>query len=201
MFQIRVFSTWFALWGLTAAAVTGLTADAQTPTPSPAKLSLRAAVVLTPEFCATKIKKGQWLTNQETFLVGAAACADIEPALKAVFTSLVRVASSDVTGDAQVTLAPRFVDVNATQRAFAFSNRELIVAVEWTVKDTAGKTIWVGTVQGSATHHIGNSFTYKKNLNRIVEDSSKEMAAQSANIMASSPELLALAKSNSGSGE
>jgi hypothetical protein len=138
------------------------------------------------------------MANQETFAVGAAACDDIEPALKGVFTSLVRVTSNDASYDAQVTLTPRFVNVNATQKAFAFSNRELIVAVEWVVKDKAGKTIWVGTVQGSAAHHIGNAFTYKKNLKRIVEDSSKDMAAQSASIMVSSPELLALAKSNSG---
>ncbi len=200
MFQKSAFLIALASWGLIAAS-TSPKVVAQVPTPAPSKLSLSAAVVLTPEFCATKTKKGSWMTNQETFPVGAAACADIEPALKEVFSKIVRVDSPDESKDAQVTLIPKFVNVNATQKAFAFSNRELIVAVEWTVKDKAGKTIWVGTVQGAASRHIGNAFTYKKNLKKIVEDSTRDMASQSATSIASSPELLALSQRNSGSGD
>src|SRR5271169_353274 len=78
----------------------------QTTAPPETKLPLNAALVLTPEFCATKTKKGTWGINQETFPVGKAACADLEPALKGVFLSLARVEEPPTSGDAQVVLVP-----------------------------------------------------------------------------------------------
>ena len=47
---------------------------------------------------------------------------------------------------------PKFVNISATKSLGANSNRELLVLVEWTVKDKAGKTVWVETVEGSAKH-------------------------------------------------
>src|SRR5208283_4975974 len=125
-----------------------------TPAPAPPKLSLTAALVLTPEFCATVNKK-----KSEKFQVGKAACAELEPVLKGIFTSLTRVDDSSKAGDAQVVLEPKFADVAATEAAIAFSNRELVVQVEWTVRDQSGKAIWIETVQGSSKRHIGNAFT------------------------------------------
>jgi len=161
----------------------------QTPTPAPQKLSLTAALVLTPEFCATINKKGGW-ANEEKFPVGKAACNELEPALKGIFTTLTRVENSSKAGDAQLVLEPKFADVGATQKAFAFSNRELVVVVEWTVRDQSGKAVWIDTVQGSAKRHIGNAFTHGKNLKHIVEDSAQDMAAQSAAKMSNAPELV-----------
>jgi hypothetical protein len=163
----------------------------QSSAPAAQKLPLNATLVLTPEFCGTKTKKGTWGVNQEAFPVGKAACKELEPALKGVFNNVTRVEAAPSSGDGQLTLLPRFVDVSATQAKIAFSNRELVVLVEWTVKDKAGKTVWLETVQGSSKRHIGNMFTYKKNLNHIVEDSVKDMAEQSATKMASAPELQA----------
>ncbi len=161
----------------------------QTAPAAGSKLALKAALVLTPEFCATKTKKGNFLSGTETFEIGKAACKELEPALKGAFASLTRVTASASPDDAQVVLVPRFVDVDATKTTIAFSNREMIVLVEWTVKDKSGNTVWIETVQGSAKHHMGNMFTYKKNLKLIVEDSVKDVAEQSAEKMSASPEL------------
>lgn len=161
-------------------------AQNQTP-PAPQRLSLTAALVLTPEFCATVNKK-----KSEKFPVGKAACTELEPVLKGIFTSLTRVDDSSKAGDAQVVLEPKFADVGATQKAFAFSNRELVVLVEWTVRDQSGKAVWIETAQGSATRHIGNLYTHGSNLKHIVKDSVQDMAEQSAAKMSSSPELLKL---------
>jgi hypothetical protein len=155
--------------------------------PAQQKLSLTAALVLTPEFCETVNKKGA-----EKFPVGKTACTELEPALKSSFASLTRVDDSSKAGDAQVVLEPKFADVGATQKAFAFSSRELVVLVEWTVRDQSGKVVWLETVQGSAKRHIGNAFTHGSNLKHIVEDSVQDMAEQSAAKMSSSPQLLAL---------
>jgi hypothetical protein len=162
-----------------------LSVIAQNQTSAPQKLSLTAALVLTPEFCATVNKKGH-----EKFSVGKAACTELEPVLKGIFTSLTRVDDSSKIGDAQVVLEPKFADVAATQKAFAFSNRELVVLVEWTVRDQSGRVVWIETVQGSATRHGGNAFTYRGNLKHIVKDSVQDMAEQSAAKMSSSPQLL-----------
>ena len=151
------------------------------------------ALVLTPEFCAT-ITKGAPFTTKEEFKIGKAACTELEPALKAVFPNLVRVEAASSSGDAKVTLLPKFVDVVATMGVTAFSNREMTVILEWTVKDMSGNTVWLGTVQGSAKHHTGNMFNYKKNCMQITEDSVKDAAAQSASKMAFAPELRKLAQ-------
>lgn len=155
--------------------------------PAPQKLSLSAALVLTPEFCATVSKKGH-----EKFGVGKAACSELEPVLKGIFTSLTRVEDSSKAGDAQVVLEPKFADVGATQSAFAFSKRELVVVVEWTARDQSGKAVWIETAQGSAARHAGNLFTYNRNLKHILQDSVQDMAEQSAAKMSSSPQLLKL---------
>jgi hypothetical protein len=157
--------------------------------PTPKKLSLTAALVLTPEFCATVNKK-----KSEKFAVGKSACAELEPVLKGIFTSLTRVDDSSKAGDAQVVLEPRFADVAATEAAIAFSNRELVVQVEWTVRDQNGKAIWIETVQGTATRHIGNMYTYNSNLKHIVQESVQDMAEQSAAKMSSAPQLLKLSE-------
>ena len=154
------------------------------------KLLLKAALVLSPEFCATKTKKGTWGINQETFEIGKAACVELEPALRDAFSNVVSMKEAPAPeSDAQVVLTPRFVDIGATQKMGAFSDRELVVLVEWTVRDKAGKTVWIETVQGSAKHHMGKSFTHGKNLKLIVADSVKDMATQSASKMAASQEL------------
>ena len=164
--------------------------------PADAKLPIKAALVLTPEFCATKIKpKGSALTKEwGTFEVGKAACEQLEPALKEAFFSLSRVAAPPAAQEAQLVLLPRIVDVNATTAMGAFSNREMVVVLEWTAKDPAGNTVWLETVQGSAKHHMGNLFTFKKNQVLIVTDSVKDAAVQSASKMSSSPELRKLAQ-------
>jgi hypothetical protein len=99
-------------------------------------------------------------------------------------------------GDAQVVLVPKFTDVAATGASFAFSNRDLVVAVEWTARDQAGKAIWLETVQGEARRHAGNAFTYGSNLKHIVQDSVEDMAEQSAAKMSSSPELQKLSSAS-----
>ena len=175
------------------------TVQGQTASTGNVKLALKAVLVLTPEFCATKTKKGGFWSGKETFPIGKAACKELEPALKEAFSDLTRVAAAPASGDAQVVLTPRLVDVGATKALGAFSNREMVVLLEWTVKDKAGTTLWLETVQGSAKHHMGNAFTHGKNVKLIAEDSVKDAAEQSATKMSAAPELRKLANTNGGS--
>lgn len=171
-----------------------VTARGQTKPPVDTTLALKAALVLTPEFCATKTTEGSFASGKETFEVGKTACADLEPVLKAVFSSLIRVAATPSPEEAQVVLLPKFGEVGATKTVGAFSDREMVVLLEWTVKDKSGKTVWIETVLGSAKHHMGNAFTHGKNVKPIVEDSVRDAAELSASKMSSSPELRKLAQ-------
>ncbi len=159
------------------------------------KLPLKAALVLTPEFCTTKTKMKN---EHQTLETGKVAYAELEAPLEDVFLNVTRVAAASSPGEAQVVLLPRLVDVGATL-TMGYGNREMIVVLEWTVKDASGKTVWIETVQGSAQHHLGNMATYGKNLKLILNDSVKDAAKQSAVKMSASPELRKLAGGNSSS--
>jgi hypothetical protein len=157
------------------------------PQSSPAiahKLPLTASLVLTPEFCATVSKQGS-----EKFQIGKASCKVLGPTLQNAFSSVTQVDDGSKTGSAQVVLEPRFADTTTNHRVFAFSSRELVLDVEWTVRDPSGKIIWIGTVQGTAKRHMGNAFTYKHNATKILELSAQNMADESAATISDAPEL------------
>jgi hypothetical protein len=155
--------------------------------PTVQKLPLTAALVLTPEFCATVNNKGGL-----KFPVGKAACSQLPATLNAVFTTLTRVDDSSKAGNVQVLLEPKFTDVSGTQRAFTFSKTELVVLVEWTIRDREGNSIWIETAQGSGARSMGNNITLRKNLDRLVHETVQQMADESATKMSSAPQLLNL---------
>jgi hypothetical protein len=151
----------------------------QTTSSAEAKLALKAALVLTPEFCATKVNG---------FEIGKAACAELEPALKGVFSSLITAATAPSVESAQIVLLPRIVAVRETlQGRHGF---EVIVTLEWNVKDTSGRIVWIDSVQGSAKHGRASVFAIKKAAMLTLEESAKDAAQQSATKMAAAPELL-----------
>ena len=174
---------------LLLASVLGLsrTAHAQDQPAAPKPLNLTADIVLTPEFCTTIDK-----THSEKFEVGKAACNQLEPALSKIFTKLTRVDDASKATDSQIVLEPRFSEVGGTERVFAFSTRELVILVEWTVRDREGKVLMLDTVQGTGKRHNGNIYTYKNNLKHIIEDATQDMAEQSAQKIGAAPALVTL---------
>jgi hypothetical protein len=163
-------------------------------------LGLRAVLVLTPEFCATAIKQGDkvW-TGVEKFDVGTSACAELEPALQGVFRQLNRVAAPPAADTGEVVLVPRLVSASATRPTgitiFNRPKKDLLVVVEWTVKDPAGKTVWFQTVQGTATAKgRPNGTISKKDMKILVDAAVEDAARQSAAKMSSAPELRKLAE-------
>ena len=192
MMKIRKFliAAFVGCLALIPACVPAVRAQAPEATPADAKLPLNAVLVLTSEFCATEFKQGSlWTTGRETFAVGKMACTELEPALRPAFANLTVATAPPTSGDAQLVLIPKFANAHATTAAFAFSNREMDVFLEWTVKDGTGKTIWLQTVQGSSKHHMGNMFTHGHDVKLIVKDSVKDVAVQSAAKMEAATEL------------
>ena len=161
-----------------------ITARSQAASSPDQKLNLNAVVVLDQELCATKIKK-----NHESFEVGKAACDIFKSALGLGFSRLTSAGTASGAADAQAVLIPRFVDLSATKTMGAFSTRELTILLEWTVKDKTGRTVWIGTVQGTGKNHMGNGFTYKTDLREIIHYALEDLAHKSVADMDSSPEL------------
>ncbi len=165
----------------------------QAPNSPSGPLHLNAALVLSPELCAKKVKKGGGaFTGKEIFDVGAAACRQLEPGMKPAFDSLTRVDSVESAGSAQVILLPEFVESSATRPAFILSSQKMILLIQWTVKDSGGHTLWIQTVEGAATGHGGG--THNSYLKRLVEDVMKNSAEQAVASMTAAPELRALSK-------
>jgi hypothetical protein len=163
----------------------GLNLFAQTPAASqtaPNVLALRAELVLSQEFCATK--KRQSIAIKDVLNVGKAACAQLYEALVPIFTDLKRIEKKSPPGNssAQITLIPRFADISATQQPFLpSSRRKLVILLEWTIQDSAGHTIWLQTVQGSSEHKAGWIVTTKRMdglVDAVVSDLAKDSVAK-----------------------
>src|SRR6266849_7327915 len=93
------------------------------PQIAPTKLSLRAEIVLSPEFCATRRRQSPAL--KDVLNVGKATCAQLYAALVPVFSDLTKLESVPTAGNgaAHITLIPRFVDISATQHPFRPSSQ------------------------------------------------------------------------------
>ena len=159
-------------------------------TATDSRLNLQAELVLTPEFCATKYGENHSAFKvEDAWEVGSAACTELEPALKGTFSSL-KVATTPLpASDAELVLTPKFVNISATKTVWANSKRELLVVLEWTAKDKSGKTVWVETIQGTATEKEGNGFSHTKHAKALSAKSVNDAAAKSAVAMSTSPEL------------
>lgn len=160
------------------------TARAQETSAVNKELDLKAAVVLDKDFCLTKMKK-----NHETFEVGKAACEIFKPELEREFSTLTTVGSVAEAAGAQAVFVPRFVDLSATKTLGAFSTRELTVLLEWTVKDSSGRTVWIQTVEGTGKNHMGNGFTYQNDLRQIIRYALGDLIHKSVAEMNASREL------------
>lgn len=189
-FRKSLFAVFLGCLVFTPACLPAMRAQEPTANSADAKLPLKAVLVLTPEFCATVFKQGSiWTTGRDTFEVGKIACIEMESSLQYAYDDLTVASTPPTSGNAQVVLIPKFANAYATKSAFAFSNRELDVFLEWTIRDASGKTIWLQTVRGSSKHHIGNAFTHGRNVKLIEKDAVKDVAVQSAAKMEAAAEL------------
>ena len=158
------------------------------------QLPLRAALVLTPDFCNSRLAHGTQ-DAKKGLEVGKVACLELEPTIRADFENLATVSNAKETGDAQLVLIPKFIDVAVTiEGVTAFSDQELNLFLQWTAKDASGRTVWLETVRGSARHHVGNVFTARKNQRLIIDDAVQDAAVESSKKILSSRELRKLTR-------
>jgi hypothetical protein len=141
---------------------------AQTTPSGDTPLPLRAALVLTPEFCATQARS---LLSWKKVAIGNIACSKLETGLKGVFSSLTSVTHPSSSGEAQVVLLPRFVQT-ITEKGIA------VTILEWNVKDTSGRTVWIEMAPGSGHDKKGDQTAVAGTaVEAAIELSAREMAA------------------------
>jgi hypothetical protein len=160
------------------------------------KYPLEAVLVLTPAQCAEESKKGDWFSGKEKFRMGELLCPAAESAVQQAFEKYTRIEAlpEKGSGSGKVILTPRFVDLEATKTATAFGKRKMVLLVEWTATDEAGKVLWVQTVEGNAQEKTGNIFTAGGHRRKMLEAIRKDLVDKSAHAMRQSPELQKLAQ-------
>jgi hypothetical protein len=166
-------------------------AHGQTTASTDPRQSLKAALILTPEFCATTFKKRIY-RQMQTFEVGKDACAELEPALKAVFPDLSRLMTAPQSGEVQIVLLPRIIDAHPTSPAAFTGRTQMVVLLEWTAMDASGKPVWIETLQGTAEvrqHYGFSGITLPDAFRRGLEQAVEDVAKQSAAKMSSAPEF------------
>jgi hypothetical protein len=204
MFCFRFARTLSLVTVLAVCAFSSTLGEGQQATPASAdKLTgtfgIRAALVLSSDFCTSKAAHGSFWTNgKDTFFIGKLLCARLESGFSSRFTRLVRVEDASSPGNAQVIFIPKIVNVSYASH---FRNDDLAVQVEWTVKDSSGKILYVSTAQGRAKDEgptgVGSGNPHGDRVYDVVNDAVDDVIAQSVTSISSAPELHNLLVSDS----
>jgi hypothetical protein len=167
------------LLGLALIFAFGLTTPmpAQPVTP---KLKLDAELVLTTEFCSAELKSGNgFSTVKDRYQIGEKLC----PLLKSEDS----VPAPNATNSG-VILIPKMGDIGATRG----NKRELVVVVEWTALDRAGKTLWVQTIEATVQGKAGSAYTHGKHVKAMTLEAANAVLAKSEDAIGAAPQLLKL---------
>ena len=158
---------------------------------STGKYALNAFLVVTPEQCKLEHKK-----RGEKFKVGEPVCSAAEETAKQAFQQFTRVETVPEKGTDpnKIILTFKFVDLDATTTITAFGKRKMVMLLEWTATDSAGKVFWVQTVEGTTEEPAGNIFTYKKHKTKMIDEAKTDLIAKSVKAMRESPEFQKIAQ-------
>lgn len=186
-------STSAAVPATAPAAVAAESAPPTTVVPAGGKLALKAALVL-PKTVLPKRRNAATLNQR----ILSEFDVELVPSLQDVFSSITQVDSALSAGDAQITLLPRIIKIGETYpmqwNAYGWgqTKAELVILLEWTVKDKAGNTVWIETVEGSSRRKVVK--IYPKTGDILLENAVEDVIAQTKSKMFYSPELRKLAQ-------
>jgi hypothetical protein len=130
-------------------ALEGLTA-AQQASAAGGKMASTAIVVLTHEFCTSKVRTGNSVLGYDVFRPGRLLCPSAEEAVRNSFERVIRMETVPKPEDSggHLVLVPKFADMEATKALVGKRNMTLLL--EWSAIDPGGKIVWVQTVEGDA---------------------------------------------------
>lgn len=162
--------------------------DERLPADIANKIVAPAVLVLTPEFCGTK-KRLSWAIRDVLHL-GEATCRRVPESLRNVFADLEVAESMPPPGGVaqRMVLVPSFAEMSTTRPMLPSSQKKLVVLLEWNVRNSAGQTIWLQTIEGTSERKAGWLIT-KKGMDALVDGAVQKIAAESARQMERAHEL------------
>ena len=120
----------------------------------------QARVLLALDGAFTSYRHTMYLGDHYVYEMGAMFSAGAEDVVRALFTEVTIGGSGSPTTNAELVVTPRVAAVRMSPfEGSAFQKRVATVAIEWTIRDATGQTVWLDTVEGEGSSDVGTPFT------------------------------------------
>lgn len=188
------------LWLLVLAvgAATGCTHTTKinvSPTQLPAqgKSPARAALVLDSELKDFKYQFGM-MGDKFVYLLGPSLEQYARNVVGHAFSAVtVHSTAQEAADKADTVLIPKAIKADQSSGIWAWDDRNLILVVEWTLKDARNQSVlWLKPIEAKATETGGNLFTYKSHERKLFQKLFDDLNVKTFEALMSSPEIMRL---------
>lgn len=129
-----------------------------------------------------------------TFNPGGAVATNAELMVKKIFTEVSVIKGEGEKGNFP-TLTPRILSLERVLRGkTAWADAEMIINLEWLLKDAQGKTVWVKTLRGVGIEKMGSAFSFKSQSQLQLRLALEDVFKKSQEAITSSVEIANFAK-------
>jgi hypothetical protein len=157
-----------------------------------ARQPIAVALVLDPAFCNYQYQVSK-MGDKFVWPFGASLCDYARNVTQGVFE---HVDLYDQTNNLKVTkpvaavFHPKVAKVNQLLPSFAWQKRQILLVVEWTMKDGQDdKTMWVGAIEGAAEETTGNLFTGGGHDRKIMQALFDDLTRKTQKALMEAPEV------------
>ena len=144
---------------------------------------------------ASNFSQSQWKFKSagDTYLynLGPVLKEDADHAVRAAFKGI-----APAGAPAAGTLSVKVISISQAIQVWAWEPMEMIITLEWELKDAGGKTVWVATVQGKGKGDEGTFFSFEDETNKRAKLACDDLFNQSYKIFLASPEIRKWAQSS-----
>jgi len=107
------------------------------------------------------------------------------------------IASASQSTESDAILIPKLVKVEARRVGMAWAKREILVVLEWTMKQRASqKTVWLATVEGTASNKVGTGFSMDRRDREAMQAALEDASRKSINAVQSAQEIKAFSRAS-----
>jgi len=118
--------------------------------------------------------------------VGESLCANAEALVRGVFDEVEILAAASGSGDA--VLAARLDALVRSRPITGYGSQSTLVRVEWTLLDSRGDVVWIGTATGEGSSDMG-VWNAEEMATRQMRDATVELVRDSFQQMTAAPSI------------
>jgi hypothetical protein len=96
----------------------------------------------------------------------------------------------DPSGQADIVLIPRLVTAEASHAVWVTEESVVTLAMEWTIRNASGETVWVDTVKGEGSSEGGSGFAAKGSVEKRVNAAIDALFKNSFAAISDSPAII-----------